>query len=82
MYNFLKISITCEGDASDESAKEERGLDHGGGRVRGKRGVVVNEGREAGQHCGHAHLNTAKYFCKGGVVVNEGGEAGQHCRPP
>jgi len=49
--------LTCEGDSSDESAEEERGLDHGGGRVRGEGGVVVDVGREACQHCSHAHLN-------------------------
>ena len=47
---------TCEGNSSDECAEEEGGLDHGGGRVRGEGGVVVNKGGEAGQHGSHAHL--------------------------
>jgi hypothetical protein len=39
----VKATGTCEGDTSDEGAEEERGLDHGSGRVRGECGIVVDE---------------------------------------
>ena len=50
--------LTCECDSSDVGAEEERGLDHGGGRVGLEGRVVVDVGREAGQHSGHSDLNT------------------------
>merc|ERR1719284_1301320 len=43
-----------EGDTTDVSSEEEGGLDHGGGGVGGKAGVVVQVGGEAGEHGSHA----------------------------
>merc|ERR1719295_1920311 len=44
-----------EGAAADVSSEEEGRLDHGGGRVGGKTGVVVQVGGKAGQHSSHAN---------------------------
>merc|ERR1719187_2832893 len=43
-----------EGDTTDVGSEEEGGLDHGGGGVGGKAGVVIQVGGEAGEHGSHA----------------------------
>ena len=54
-HQGVGAQVAGEGDAADVGAEEGGGLDHGGGRVRGEAGVVVNVGGDTGQHGGHAH---------------------------
>merc|ERR1719348_1517472 len=43
-----------EGDTADVSSEEECRLDHGGGGIGGKAGVVIQVGGKAGEHGSHA----------------------------
>ena len=46
---------SSEGDAADEGAKEEEGLDDVGRGVRGEMGLLQDVVGEAGQHGCHTH---------------------------
>ena len=51
---------SSEGDAADEGAKEEEGLDDAGRGVGGEMGLLQDVVGEAGQHGRHTHQRVEK----------------------